>query len=59
MGDSGGGLILNENKPVLIGIVSFGASVCEAGFPVAFTKVSSYLSWIVEITKIQNILWNK
>lgn len=56
MGDSGGGLILNENKPVLIGIVSFGASVCEAGFPVAFTKVSSYLSWIVEITKIQNIL---
>lgn len=56
MGDSGGGLILNENKPILIGIVSFGASVCEGGRPVAFTKVSSYLNWIVGITKIQNSL---
>ncbi|CAO1328619.1 unnamed protein product [Diamesa tonsa] len=56
MGDSGGGLVLYENKPILIGIVSFGASVCEAGFPVVFTKVSSYLNWIVEITKIKNVL---
>ena len=56
MGDSGGGLILNENKPILIGVVSYGASVCQAGFPVVFTKVSSYLNWIIEISKIKNIL---
>lgn len=56
MGDSGGGLILNENKPILVGIVSFGATVCQAGFPVVFTKVSSYLTWIIEISKIKNIL---
>ena len=52
MGDSGGGLILNENKPILVGVVSFGATVCQAGYPVVFTKVSSYLNWIARITKI-------
>ncbi|CAO1363876.1 unnamed protein product [Diamesa serratosioi] len=56
MGDSGGGLVLNEKKPILVGIVSFGATVCQGGYPVVFTKVSSYLNWIAEITKIENII---
>ncbi|KAH8380782.1 hypothetical protein KR200_010423, partial [Drosophila serrata] len=43
-GDSGGPLAL---KDVLIGITSFGsAQGCEAGYPAAFTRVTSYLDWI-------------
>ncbi|KAH8259655.1 hypothetical protein KR026_008270, partial [Drosophila bipectinata] len=46
-GDSGGPLVLNG---VQVGIVSFGASSgCELGYPNAFTRVTSYRSWILSI----------
>jgi secreted trypsin-like serine protease len=50
-GDSGGPLvILIDDTYNLIGIVSFGADTgCEQGSPVAFTRVTSYLSWIASI----------
>ncbi|KAH8331835.1 hypothetical protein KR074_005672, partial [Drosophila pseudoananassae] len=46
-GDSGGPLVLNDLQ---VGIVSFGASAgCEKGYPNAFTRVTSYRSWILNI----------
>ncbi|MGD7478535.1 S1 family serine peptidase, partial [Ralstonia pseudosolanacearum] len=43
-GDSGGPLNFGG---LTYGITSFGASAgCEAGFPDAFTRVTSYLDWI-------------
>jgi hypothetical protein len=36
-----------------IGIVSFGRMYgCEFGYPAAFTRVTSYLGWIEQITGI-------
>ncbi|XP_059490144.1 brachyurin-like [Neocloeon triangulifer] len=54
-GDSGGPVAMTEkdNLPTLIGVVSYGASAsCENGFPDVFTRVSSYLSWISNVTGI-------
>ncbi|KAK7066339.1 hypothetical protein SK128_015599 [Halocaridina rubra] len=49
-GDSGGPLNYNG---VTIGITSFGASAgCEAGYPDAFTRVTSFLAWIESNTGI-------
>lgn len=48
MGDSGGPLVTFDkkgNSPIQIGIVSFGHKDCES-FPAAYTRVSSYLTWI-------------
>jgi len=48
-GDSGGPLVYLESDGVYteVGIVSFGAAAgCTLGYPVAFTRVTSYLSWI-------------
>ncbi|XP_066144717.1 transmembrane protease serine 9-like [Euwallacea fornicatus] len=42
-GDSGGPLVVNG---VEIGIVSFGASQCQAGHPSAFARVSHFRDWI-------------
>lgn len=42
-GDSGGPLVLNG---VEIGIVSFGATSCQAGHPSAFARVSTFRAWI-------------
>lgn len=47
-GDSGGPLVVNG---VQIGIVSFGVQYCFAGYPSAFTRVSSYLDWIKSNSK--------
>ncbi|XP_016956223.1 serine protease 1 [Drosophila biarmipes] len=45
-GDSGGPLVLESSK-VQIGLTSFGAAAgCEKGYPAAFTRVTSYLTWI-------------
>ncbi|XP_037293536.1 chymotrypsin-1-like [Manduca sexta] len=47
-GDSGGPLVTISNKrPVLIGVVSFGSVLgCEINFPSAYTRVSSFISFI-------------
>jgi len=48
-GDSGGPLIVLESDGIYtqVGIVSFGAAAgCTLGYPAAFTRVTSFLSWI-------------
>ncbi|XP_034484297.1 collagenase-like [Drosophila innubila] len=51
-GDSGGPLVLNRNKQQ-IGVMSYGSlHGCENGFPVVFTKVTSYLEWIKDISGV-------
>ncbi|VVC92730.1 unnamed protein product [Leptidea sinapis] len=49
-GDSGGPLVVEwANRPILIGITSFGSALgCEVGFPAAFVRVTSYLDFINE-----------
>lgn len=54
-GDSGGPLVIQEDdgRYTEIGIVSFGhASGCQMGFPVVFTRVTSFLDWIEKNTGI-------
>merc|ERR1712113_1285260 len=49
-GDSGGGLFINDEDGgpwYLFGIVSYGGFDCEAEVPEAYTRVSSYVDWIV------------
>ncbi|CAH1636845.1 unnamed protein product [Spodoptera littoralis] len=46
-GDSGGPLAVQRNdKPLLIGIVSFGAPGCSGGSPSGYARVSNYVDWI-------------
>ncbi|XP_041981631.1 transmembrane protease serine 9-like [Aricia agestis] len=47
-GDSGGPLITHSNgRNILIGVTSFGSAMgCEIGFPAAFARVTSYMSFI-------------
>lgn len=45
-GDSGGPLVVNDK---LAGIVSWGIP-CALGRPDVFTRVSTYVSWIVQET---------
>ncbi|XP_067003861.1 brachyurin [Anabrus simplex] len=47
-GDSGGPLVVLESdgRYTEVGVVSFGANGCPASYPAAFTRVTSYLSWI-------------
>jgi secreted trypsin-like serine protease len=50
-GDSGGPLMsdVENERSVLLGIVSFGPRSCGlANFPGVYTKVSSYLEWILQ-----------
>lgn len=51
-GDSGGPMIVtNDNK--LIGVTSLGSAFgCEMGLPQGFTRVSTYLPWIKEMTGV-------
>jgi secreted trypsin-like serine protease len=54
-GDSGGPLIItdSDNAPTQIGLTSFGIALgCEIGWPPAFTRVTSFLSWIESETGI-------
>ena len=49
LGDSGGPLVCVENgRPVLRGIVSFGKGCGRPGLPGIYTRVNSYLDWIDE-----------
>ncbi|XP_014211407.1 trypsin-1-like [Copidosoma floridanum] len=51
VGDSGGPLVQYvEDKPVQIGVVSWGSFPCGAGAPSVYTRVSSYVDWIRKIS---------
>ncbi|XP_062132254.1 brachyurin-like [Drosophila sulfurigaster albostrigata] len=53
-GDSGGPLVSAETGE-LIGATSFGSPLgCEVGWPGVFTRVTSYLEWIEEISGVTN-----
>lgn len=47
-GDNGGPLtVQSEGSPLLVGVISFIANAgCELGYPVGFTRVTNYISWI-------------
>lgn len=49
-GDSGGPLTLDK---VLIGITSFGTTLCELCSPSVYTRIVNYLDWIVVNTDLQ------
>ncbi|XP_034480851.1 serine protease 3-like [Drosophila innubila] len=51
-GDSGGPLVLLSNKQQ-VGVMSYvSATGCETGFPAVFTRVTSYLEWIKDISGV-------
>ena len=55
-GDSGGPLVYQEDdgRYTEVGIVSFGSSAgCTQGYPVGFTRVTSYLGWISSNTGVR------
>jgi secreted trypsin-like serine protease len=46
-GDSGGPLATpNRSRPVVVGIVSFGAELCSSKSPTVYTRVSAYRTWL-------------
>lgn len=48
-GDAGGPLVMDSNSvlgPMLLGVLSAGSQECERGFPVIYTRITSYLDWI-------------
>ncbi|KAK4306864.1 hypothetical protein Pmani_021332 [Petrolisthes manimaculis] len=53
LGDSGGPLTVaqEDDRHTLVGITSFGSGCGDPNSPGAYTRVSSYLDWILENTK--------
>ncbi|XP_037093260.1 CLIP domain-containing serine protease 14D-like [Pollicipes pollicipes] len=47
-GDSGTPLMTTEPQRSLIGLVAYGALSCQGQVPGVFTRVSSYLNWILD-----------
>ncbi|KAF0313610.1 Melanization protease 1 [Amphibalanus amphitrite] len=51
-GDSGAPLVADpgagELAPTLVGLVAYGARLCDGAVPGVFTRVSSYLNWILD-----------
>lgn len=48
-GDSGGALV---SRGKLIGIASWVSSACGSGGPIGFTRISTLLNWVFEISGI-------
>lgn len=53
-GDSGGPLVLDGK---LIGVISWGTAPCGSGKPDVYTRVSSYVEWILDNTKRSNVTY--
>ncbi|KAM7356938.1 brachyurin-like isoform 2-T2 [Cochliomyia hominivorax] len=55
-GDSGGPLVYKEDGiNYVIGATSFGIALgCEKGWPGVFTRVTSYLDWIEDVSGVVN-----
>ncbi|KAH8345947.1 hypothetical protein KR067_010230 [Drosophila pandora] len=55
-GDSGGPLVYRDpaqNTDILIGVTSYGKKTgCTKGYPAVFTRVTSYLDWIQDVSGI-------
>lgn len=52
-GDSGGPVVLTNEKPVLVGVVSWGKKQCAGdGRPGVYTRVDRYLDWIDQAMKL-------
>nr|XP_012151829.1 PREDICTED: transmembrane protease serine 11D-like [Megachile rotundata] len=52
-GDSGGPLLVTmNNRPLQVGIVSYGDGMCPSERPAVFTRVSTFISWIEHVTRI-------
>jgi len=56
-GDSGGPLVIKSSKSresivmYLEGIVSFGSERCDGGIPGIYTRVATYIPWILNNIK--------
>jgi secreted trypsin-like serine protease len=52
-GDSGSfvGTVALDGKPEIHAVVSFGASLCEMGYPVGFQEVHRHLYWILNVVQ--------
>jgi secreted trypsin-like serine protease len=52
-GDSGGPVVLTNQAPVLVGVVSWGKKHCAGdGRPGVYTRVDRYLDWIDQAMKL-------
>ena len=49
-GDSGGPLVTTViDRVFLVGVISFGVTICDSSRPAIFTKVEHYYEWLVGI----------
>lgn len=52
LGDSGGPFtVIDDKRHVLVGITSFGVGCAKPGYPGVYSRVTSYLSWILSKVK--------
>lgn len=50
-GDSGGPLVAGLPGPTLVGIVSWGRGCADKRYPGVYTRISSYIDWIMRAMK--------
>ena len=54
-GDSGGPLVcIDNNKPVVVGVVSFGVGCGDRKLPGVYAKVTNYIKWIKAQMEFKN-----